>query len=85
MEPIIITVCDTQTGYRQDLEIPTGVPAGQLVDDITQTLTGYEPSLRWIISQTALYSPRLNLKLPENQTAEQLGLRTGDYLYIVNK
>ena len=82
MEQIIVTVCDRPSGYRQDMEIPTGVPAKQLLDDITQALMGYEPSLRWDLSQIALSVPRLGL-LEESETALEAGVRNGEYLYIV--
>lgn len=85
MEQIIITVCDKRSGYKQDIEVPTDIPAGQLLDDITQALSGCEPFLYWNLSQIALYSPRLGEKLTEGKTLLETGIRNGDYLHITGK
>lgn len=85
MQQIIITICDKQSGYTQDIEIPTDVPTAQLLDDITQALAGYEPSLYWNLAQIVLYSPRLGEKLSESKTLLETGIRNGDYLYITGK
>jgi hypothetical protein len=85
MKQCILTICDQKTKARFDVELPTDLEIEKLLDDLTQALEGYQPSLSWNLSQTALWSPRLERQLAPQATLEDEGVWNGDYLYIVTK
>lgn len=47
MNHLIVTVGDSFSGRKFDLEVPKDVESEKLLDDILETLRGYAPELQW--------------------------------------
>lgn len=85
MNHLIVTVCDSFSGRRFDLEVPKDVESEKLLDDILEALRGYAPELQWRISEVTLWDRRLGRILKPGETLESAGVWNGDYLYIGQK
>ena len=85
MAQIIITVRDKRTGITYDTEVPNDLEIDKLLDDLTQTLMGADPSLHWNLDNTELSSPKLGRQLSRQKTLEGEGIWNGDYLFISEK
>ena len=58
MNHLIVTVGDSFSGRKFDLEVPKDVESEKLLDDILETLRGYAPELQWRISEVSLWKKR---------------------------
>lgn len=85
MKNLIVTVGDSFSGRKFDLEVPADVESEKLLDDILETLRGYAPELQWRISEVTLWAQRLGRVLKPGETLEQAGVWNGDYLYLGQK
>ncbi|MCM1244439.1 MAG: EsaB/YukD family protein [Roseburia sp.] len=85
MKNIIVTVRSKEKGYSYDLEIPIDLEAEKLLDDIVQTLNGCDPSLYLQAVCSELVCERTGRKLENMQTAEEAGIRNGDFITLRRK
>ena len=85
MNHFIVTVCDSFSGRKFDLEVPKDVESDKLLDDILEALRGYAPELQWRISEVALWDRRLGRILKSTETLDEAGVWNGDYLYLAQK
>ncbi|MBR1759326.1 MAG: EsaB/YukD family protein [Lachnospiraceae bacterium] len=79
---VMVTAKIEKTSAVYDLELPTDVPAGELLDDIVEALNGYDPSLSLQISDCELYDPQRERALKGNATLKEAGVVNGDYIYL---
>ena len=85
MNHLIVTVGDSFSGRKFDLEVPKDVESEKLLDDSLETLRGYAPELQWRISEVALWDRRLGRMLKPGETLEEAGVWNGDTLYLAQK
>ena len=82
MQQIIVSVTNEKRSFEYDIEIPVDLEGEKLLDDIVESLNGYNPSLFLKKYGMALRCIRTNRLLKENETPEQSGIRNGDYLLL---
>lgn len=83
MKPfVIITIQDENRKFIYDIEVPTDVVAGQLVTDIAEVLSSYQPGAGTVKSPKQLYCQRLKKALSANETFGSAGIWTGDIIVI---
>lgn len=85
MKSIIVTMTNEKQDYYYDVEIPVDLEAEKLLDDIVQTLNGYNPSLYLQIFHSELVCERTGRVVEGDMTAEQAGVRNGDFLIVRRK
>lgn len=85
MKQIIVTITNENHDYYYDIEIPVDLTGEKLLDDIVQTLNGYNPSLYLQIFNSELFCNRLKRKLEAEDTPEQIGIWNGDFITIKRK
>ena len=85
MERIIITITERIYGYSYDLEVPTNLRIDMLLDDITQTLMGYNPQYNFNLDYVQLISRRMNRILSENKTLDEESVWNGDILELYER
>lgn len=84
-ENMIVTVRNENRSYSYDLEIPNDLQTEKLLDDIVQTLNGCDSSLYLQAVRSELICERTGRKLEDSQTAEEAGVRNGDFLTLRRK
>lgn len=83
MENLIVTVTNLSKSFLVDLEVPTDVPAQQLMTDIEEALGGYDPNLLNGSRATSLFCNRLGRSLRAEETLEEAGVWSGDYITMM--
>ena len=79
---IIITLKDATGSIGYDLEVPTDVPAGDLIENIKETIISFNRSLAPLSICENLYSERLGMDLPHDRTLGSSGIWNGDILIL---
>lgn len=79
---IIITIKDAAGSIGYDLEVPTDIPAGALIENIKETLISFNSSLAPLSTCENLYSERLGEELPHDRTLGFSGIWNGDILVL---
>lgn len=83
MNKVIVTLRDDKNSFSYDLELPIDLEFDNLMDDIVQTITAYNPNLMFRTSETKLVFPKLMMReMQSGETLEDLGILNGDYLVI---
>lgn len=85
MKNIIVTVRNAEKNNSYDLEIPVDLEGEKLLDDIVQTLNGCDSSLYLQAVRSELICERTGRRLEGTQTAEESGIRNGDFITIRRK
>lgn len=85
MKNIIVTITNEQSTYSYDIEIPIDLEIEKLLDDIVQTLNGYNPALFLNVFSVILYSRREKKFLSAKDTIRQAEIKNGDYIEIRRK
>lgn len=85
MKQIIVTVRNESGDYAYDMEIPVDLEAEKLLDDIVQTLNGCDPSLYLQTGHYELFCERKGQALDGERTAEEAGVRNGDFIVLRRK
>lgn len=84
METIIVTVTDEKGRFSEDLEVPVGLEAQKLKEDIVQTLEGWRPELCLDSFRLELKAGRSGRILQKNETLEEAGVWNGGYLILAS-
>ena len=82
MEQIIVTIADIKKNRQYDLEVPTELEIEKLLDDIVQTLVGYEPDCTFGFGEVELYSPGRRKNLDRHKSLQEEYIHNGDYLIL---
>lgn len=82
MKNIIVTVSNEKREYSYDVEIPVDIEGGRLLEDLVQTLNSCNPSLYLKTAHIEAVCDRTGFVIRKSQTAEELGIRNGDYITI---
>lgn len=82
MEFIMVTVTNEKSSFFVDLEVPADLTLDKLKEDIVQTLNGYLPELCLDTFSTGILSNRAGRLLKPEETLEEAGVWSGDYLTL---
>ena len=79
---IIVTLKEESKKINYDMELPTDVPVVQLVRDIAEAINLYNQRTLMPERNSSLYCERLGQTLPDGRTLGELGVWTGDILFL---
>ncbi len=84
MDTIIITV--KTRGVPYDIEIPSGITAGRLLNDLAEAMDAYDKGQPiWLTDSSSLHCPRLGRKLRADEILHNAGIWEGDILEITEE
>lgn len=83
MDNLIVTVLNPEKTFREDLELPTNVPARKLAHHIAEALKNYNPDCLLGSYPNGLYCNRLGRRLNPEETLEAAGIWNGDFITLI--
>ena len=81
----MITLTDSKHRFSYDVEVPIDLAVDKLLDDIVQSLNGFNPALYIDPFSVELFNQRMKKTILEDQTLSDAGVRNGDYILIQKK
>ncbi len=82
MEEVIVTVMDEKNHFNYDVEVPVNLAGEKLLDDMVETLNGYNPSLYLNANRLEMVCLRLDRVIGYSQTFEECGVWNGDHIVL---
>ncbi len=85
MRKIIITVKDFDDSFSCDMEIPADVPVAQIAPLIFRNAAAVSGDISFTENELVMLCKRTSAQADLQLTAEENGIRNGDYLILIER